>query len=138
MSSKPKILFFATGNAERSKMAEAFFEKAAGKEIVAAATAVPSLDSSPLAAEVMGELGIDLTTQPVVTLSDEKQEHHPIWPFTPYLFHWNLLNPSTVEGSQEQKRQAFRYVRDKIQRNVIQLLQEIQSSQSGNTVMLAR
>src|ERR1700739_5020689 len=102
MTGKPKVLFFSTGNAERSQMAEGFLETLAHGDLDAESTAVKSTDVSPTAVEVMKEVGIDITkhhAKPVadslkehfafvVTLSDDSKERSPVWPFTRNLLHW--------------------------------------------------
>jgi arsenate reductase (thioredoxin) len=80
----------------------------------------------------MKEVGVDITTQRpkdvaqffkehfsyVVTVCDASREKFPVWPFTRNIRNWNLMDPERVQGSLEQKRDAFRRVRDEIQRNV--------------------
>jgi arsenate reductase (thioredoxin) len=131
MSSKPKVLFFSTRSAVRSQMAEGFLRTISGKELEAACTAVRP-ETNPLAAEVMREVGIDLSKdQPreiqelfkehfacVVTLSDPSRERTPVWPFTRHLYHWDLRDPLETTGSIEEQRAALRQVRDRIAENV--------------------
>src|SRR5215470_17367420 len=92
---KPKVLFFSTGDAVRSQMAEGIFRCMSGEEMEGACTAVKP-ESNPLAAEVMQEIGIDVSEDRpqeirelfhehfacVITLSDPKKERDPVWPFT--------------------------------------------------------
>ena len=139
MDRKPKVLFFSTGTPERSEMAGGFLEKLTKGDLIAESTAVKSTDVSSLAVEVMKEVGIDITKHPakpitqsfrehfvcVVTLADESKERSPVWPFTSNLLHWNLPDPSTVDGSPEQQKEAFRRVRDEIQRNVRDFATEV-------------
>jgi arsenate reductase len=131
MERKLRVLFFSTGSAVRSQMAEGFLRRIAGGLLEAKCTAVQP-ESNPLAAEVMKEVGIDISEdQPkdikqlfqeyfafVVTLSDDSKERSPVWPFTRNLFHWSHVDPAAIEGPPEQRREVFRRVRDEIQRNV--------------------
>ena len=131
MRRKPKVLFFSTGSAVRSQMAEGFLRRISGDNVEGRCTAVQP-ESNPLAEEVMREVGVDISEDEpkeikelfqehfafVVTLSDDAKERSPVWPFTRNLFHWSLADPAAAEGSQEQRREAFRRVRDEIQRNV--------------------
>jgi hypothetical protein len=55
---KPKVLFFSTGDSTRSQMAEGFLRAFAGDGLVAASTAVDSVEPDPLTAEVMKEVGV--------------------------------------------------------------------------------
>jgi arsenate reductase (thioredoxin) len=118
---KPRVLFFSTSDSTRSQMAEGFLRKLAGEELAVVSTAVQSPDSDPLAAEVMKEIGVDISGQQsrgvkeslkehfsyVITVSDNSRERSPVWPFTRNLFHWNIADPERLNGSLEQKREAF-------------------------------
>ena len=109
-------------------MAEGFLRKFAGEELAVVSTAVQSPDSDPLAVEVMREIGVDISGQQsrgvkeslkehfsyVITVSDDSRERSPVWPFTRNLFHWSIADLERVSGSSEQKREAFRRVRDEI------------------------
>ena len=132
MNRKPKVLFFSTGNATRSQMAELLLEELTNGEVDAESTAVKSVDVNPAAVEVMKEVGIDMTTHSakpvlaslkehfscVITLSDDAKERSPVWPFTKNLLHWNLPDPEAVDGSTEQQRETLRRVRDEIAHKV--------------------
>ena len=140
MNHKPKILFFSTGNATRSRMAAAFLRRKLGREVVKeASTAVNSPEASPLTQEVMQEVGVDISRCEareikesfrehfafVVTLSDDSQERSPVWPFTRNIVHWNLPDPASVDGPIERKKAIFRSVRDEIARHVDEFAQEV-------------
>jgi arsenate reductase len=131
MRRKPKVLFFSTGSAVRSQMAEGFLRRISGDQVEGRCTAVRP-ESSPLAEEVMREVGVDISEDEpkeikelfqeyfacVITLSDDAKERSPVWPFTRNLLHWSLADPAAAEGSPEQRREAFRRVRDAIADNV--------------------
>jgi arsenate reductase len=135
---KPKVLFFSTGDSTRSQMAEGFLRAFAGDEVVAASTAVESIEPDPLVLEVMEEVGLDISGQHpkdiaqffkehfayVVTLCDATTEKFPLWPFSRNVRHWSLSDPELVTGSLEQKRDAFRRVRDEISGNVREFLHQ--------------
>jgi arsenate reductase len=136
MTHKPKVLFFSTGDTTRSQMAEGFLRELAGDEVVGASTAVRSVETDPLALEVMNEVGVDISGQKpkdiaqffkehfafVVTLGDASTEKFPVWPFSRNIRNWNLIDPERTAGSTEQKREAFRRVRDEIRQNVREFL----------------
>jgi len=135
---KPKVLFFSTGDSTRSQMAEGFLRAFAGDEVVAASTAVESIEPDPLVLEVMKEVGVDISGQRpkdiaqffkehfayVVTLCDATTEKFPVWPFSRNVRHWSLADPERVTGSLEQKRDALRRVRDQIRSNVQEFLNQ--------------
>jgi arsenate reductase (thioredoxin) len=140
MWKKPKVLFFSTGSAVRSQMAEGLLRRISGEELEGECAAVRPV-SNPLAIEVMQEIGIDVSHDKpkeikelfkehftcVITLSDPAKERDPVWPFTRNLLHWRLPDPDPVEakGSPEQQREAFRHVRDKIADNVRQFASSV-------------
>jgi arsenate reductase (thioredoxin) len=140
MNYKPKVLFFSTGNATRSRMAAAFLRRKLGQEVVEeASTAVKSPEASPLAQEVMQEVGVDISPCVakdvkesfrehfafVVTLSDDSRERSPVWPFTRNIVHWNLPDPASEDGPPERKKAVFRRVRDEIARHVDEFALEL-------------
>ena len=112
MKHKPKVLFFSTGDSTRSQMAEGFLRAFAGDEVVAASTAVQSIERDPLVLEVMKEVGVDISGQHpkdigqffkesftfVVTLGDPSKERFPVWPFCRNVRHWSLTDPDTDHG----------------------------------------
>lgn len=87
----------------------------------------------------MDEAGVDITTQVpkivsewfkesfayVITLADIAKERSPVFPFTPHLLHWSLADPSLVPGSEEEKKRAFRKVRDEISENVRKFIDNV-------------
>jgi arsenate reductase (thioredoxin) len=140
MNHKPRVLFFSTGNATRSRMAAALLRRRLGDELVEeASTAVKSPDASPLAQEVMQEIGVDISGCEakdvkaslgehfacVVTLSDDSRERSPVWPFTKNIVHWNLPDPAIVDGPPESKKAMLRRVRDEIGRRVDELAKDL-------------
>src|ERR1700730_3270705 len=108
MFRKPKVLFFSTGDSTRSQMAEGFFRTLAGDDFVAVSTATESAGRNPLAVEGMKEVGAGIADQQgkdvaqsgkqhfacVVPVCDEPKERSPVWPFTPNIFQWSLLEPA--------------------------------------------
>ena len=146
MNHKPKVLFFSTGNATRSRMAAAFLRRKLGREVVEeASTAVKSPEVNPLAQEVMQEVGVDISPVPakaikesfrehfafVVTMSDDSRERSPVWPFTRNIVHWNLPDPANEDGSTDTKKATFRRVRDEIARRVDEFAAEVAPRLTG-------
>jgi arsenate reductase (thioredoxin) len=133
---RPKILFLSRGNCTRSEMAEGFLRKWSKGEFDAVSTATDSDVVSPIAREVMKEVGVDISWQRpktlkdslcdhyayVVSLCDSKRHRFPVFPFTTNLFKWNLPDPVLAEGSEEQRVAAFRRVRDEIEVRVHDLV----------------
>ncbi len=71
---KPKVLFFSTGNATRSLIAEGFLRNLTGDRFDVASAAVAPSALNPLAAEVMKEAGIDISGQKPKSLKQSVKE----------------------------------------------------------------
>ena len=143
MGKEIKVLFLSTGNAVRSQMAAGYMRKLGGDKFESASAGVEPGDISPLAIEVMAEIGIDISQQQpknvkeslkehfayVITVCDMAKERAPIFPFTPNLLHWSLMDPSRTEGSHEVIKAVFRRVRDEIGTKVEEFLRDVAQKQ---------
>jgi len=148
MEKKPKVLFLSTGDSTRGQMAQGILRTSAGDRFDAMSAGIESGEVNLLAAEVMREIGIDISSQRsnslhdlfkeqfrfVITLYDKARERAPVFPFTPHLLQWSLEDASAAEGSTEEKKQAFRRVRDDLQVKVQTFLNEaVQKYQTAST-----
>jgi arsenate reductase (thioredoxin) len=82
----------------------------------------------PQAIEAMVELGVDISGQEsktlqrylgepfdyVVTVCDDANEACPVFPGAKNRLHWPFRDPSRAEGSEEERLEIFRTVRDEI------------------------
>jgi arsenate reductase len=140
---KPRVLFFSTGDSTRSQIAEGFLRTFAGNELEPVSTATQSVETDPLAREVMKEVGIDISGQHakevaelfrehfsyVVTVCDSSAEKFPVWPLARNVLRWSLIDPEQVRGPTERKREAFRHIRDEISRNVREFVDRLHENQ---------
>jgi len=148
-SQRPQAVLFACGlNSVRSPMAAALLRQAVGTSLYVGSAGVRKGELDPFAAAVMDEVGIDIKAHRpmtfeeledleglnfdlIVTLSPEA--HHKALELTRTLAldveYWPTADPTAIEGSREQRMNAYRDVRD-------QLLQRIRTRvsprQSGN------
>jgi arsenate reductase len=90
----------------------------------------------PLAIGAMRELGIDLSQhqsksvnqfqdQPfdlVVTVCDNAREACPVFPGAAKTLHWPFEDPAYADGTDEERMQAFRRIRDQIRDRIQQFL----------------
>jgi len=142
---KPKVLFLCTGNSCRSQMGEGFLrDMAGGKFEVMSAGMDPSCEVHPLAVKVMDEVGIDISGQNpkdiskilghewisyVIIVCDKANatcprlwlgladENRIFWPFD---------DPAHAEGTQEEKLEFFRRVRDEIRAKLADWLKSME------------
>jgi arsenate reductase len=142
---KSKVLFLSTGDATRGQMAEGFLSAMARDQFIAANAAIESTASDGLTTDVMREAGVDISGQTplqvaqslkehfcyVITLFDEAKERSPIFPFAPNLLRWNLADPRAAGGTPEQRREAFRRVRDEINSRIRQFVNDFRRTESG-------
>lgn len=118
-----RILFICTHNRCRSILSEAITNDAHGDLIEArSAGSQPAGVVHPLSLKYLAETGVEtsgLASQSwdefeafspdlVITVCDSAaNETCPIWFGDSVQIHWGLADPSKLEGSEEQKRQAF-------------------------------
>jgi len=131
MSDLPgSVLFACSMNAIRSPMAEGFLKFLHGTRIYVDSAGTRKREVDGFAIAVMEEMGIDISRHAaktfddlpddlfdiVVTLSPEA--HHRALELTRTspveVEFWNTFDPSLVEGSREQRLDAYRQVRDRL------------------------
>ncbi len=137
-----KVGFICTGNSARSQIAEGFgvhYAKKLGKNVkVYSAGSNPSGYVHPLAVKVMAEKDIDISKNKsksldeiplneldyVITLCGNAEETCPVIP-NANKQHWKLPDPAKVKGTEEEKLEVFRKVRDEIEKRVKELIEKI-------------
>jgi arsenate reductase (thioredoxin) len=131
MMPKPLILILCTGNSCRSHLAEGILRAAAGDFVeVASAGSKPAGYVHPLAIRVMREIGIDISAhhskhldefltgdvQTVITVCGNADQACPMFPGQVNRYHWGFDDPAHAIGTEEEKLEVFRRVRDEIRR----------------------
>jgi arsenate reductase len=128
---KPIVLILCTGNSARSQMAEGFLRAFQGDAYdVASAGTEPKSEVHPLAVQAMNEIGIDISrhrpknldgflgkvaVRHLLIVCDRANSSCPrIWPGSYTRTYLPFDDPAAVEGTPEQKLEAFRRVRDEI------------------------
>ncbi len=128
---KPVVLFLCTGNSARSQMAEALLRHEAGELFDAHSAGTDPKGVNPLTVQVMKELGIDIAQQRskhlreylgrlpvrilVVVCSEAEKSCPTIWPGALQRLYWRFDDPAAAQGTDEEKLNKFREVRDAIQ-----------------------
>jgi arsenate reductase len=134
---KYNVLFLCTHNSARSILAEAALNALAGDRFVGySAGSHPGSAPNPFAVELLRSH--DIPTQGlrskswdefakesapridfVFTVCDDAAgEVCPIWPGHPTKAHWGVPDPSRVEGSDDDKRKAFRQAYVQLSRRI--------------------
>ena len=145
----PRSVLFACGlNSIRSPMAESLFGHLIGPSVPVRSAGVQTTELDPFAVAAMAEIGLDIAEhRPVsfeeledlegldfdliVTLSPKA--HHKALELTHRLKsaveYWPTPDPSVIEGSREQRLDAYREVRDQLSKRI---LERFGPARSGN------
>jgi protein-tyrosine-phosphatase len=135
---RPQAVLFACGlNSIRSPMAAAMLRQMLGKSLYVGSAGVRKGELDPFAVAAMDELGIDIKAHRpitfeelddleglnfdlIVTLSPEA--HHKALELTRTLAadveYWPTADPTAIEGSREQRMNAYRGTRDALQQRI--------------------
>jgi arsenate reductase (thioredoxin) len=138
MTDKERVLILCTGNSARSQMAEGLLRHEAGDRFEVFSAGTKPTYVRPEAVAVMKELWLDISGhrsksvdefigQPfdyVITVCDNAKESCPIFPGNVQRLHWSFDDPAAVQGSEEERKDAFRTVRDQLHRRIMFFLGE--------------
>ena len=113
-------------------MAEGMLRSLAGDHFEVYSAGTEATHVRPLAIRAMDEIGIDISGQEsktlerylrepfdyVITVCDDANEACPFFPGAQSRLHWSIEDPSKVEGSEDERLEVFRRVRDEIKDRV--------------------
>jgi len=137
---KTKVLFVCEHNSARSQMAEAFLNGLAGDKFEAESAGLEPGVLNPIVVKGMEELGIDISnnqTKAVLDLfkqgryynfviavcDDSVAERCPIFPGINTKLAWNIPDPSKLEGTNEEKLEKTRVIRDRIKDKISKFIE---------------
>ena len=132
--SRPHAVLFACGmNAVRSPMAAGLFQQMFGKSVYVGSAGVQKGELDPFAVAVLEEIGVDIAHHKPITFEelDELEglsfdlivtlsppAHHKALELTRTIAadveYWPTVDPTGIEGSREQRLEAYRAVRDQL------------------------
>lgn len=129
---KQRVLFLCTGNSARSQMAEGLLRHLAGDRYDVFSAGTHPVGLNPGAVEAMQDIGIDISKhrskhmneftdqafEYVITVCDRAKDSCPRWPHAATLIHWSFEDPAAVTGTADERRHAFRTVRDQIKQQI--------------------
>ena len=139
---KEKVLFVCIHNSARSQMAEAFLNHICGERFEAFSAGIEPGKLNPIVVEAMRELGIDISRKQtkavhgflnsgksfayVITVCDETSaERCPVFPGVTTRLHWGFPDPSSFQGTHEEKLAKTREVRDLVKARIENWCQEV-------------
>jgi arsenate reductase len=140
-----KVLFVCIHNSARSQIAEELLRKYGGDEFEVQSAGFEPSQINPLAVDVLKEEGIDISAKStnsvfeffkqgkqfgyVITVCDESNAQRcPIFPGRRYRIHWSFEDPSSFTGSQEEKLERTRAVKEKIKTEVLKFIELINTN----------
>jgi arsenate reductase len=130
------VLFLCTGNSARSILAESLLRHFGGDRFRAfSAGSEPAGAVQPLALQQIRNVGLPDTglrsksvdeflgedappIDIVITVCDNAAENCPVFPGRPITAHWGMPDPAAVEGTEEERAQAYRNARAELDRRV--------------------
>lgn len=137
-ATRPQAVLFLCGhNIVRSVMASALTKQFFGKSIYVGSAGVRKGENDPFTAAVMDEIGIDISRHRPKTLDEideyeglnfdlvislSPEAHHKALELTHAnaleVEYWPTADPTAVEGSREQRLDAYRSVRDTLMKRI--------------------
>ena len=121
-----------THNSARSQIAEGLLRQFGGERFEAYSAGTEATNVRPLAIRAMQEIGIDIAGQSsktleryidwpfdkVITVCDQANEACPVFFGARERLHWSFPDPSTLVGTQQERLEGTRKIRDDIQRRI--------------------
>lgn len=113
-------------------MAEGILRHLAGDRFEVMSAGTEATHVRPLAVRAMEELGVDISGQAsktldrylgesfdyVITVCDDANEACPIFPGAEKRLHWSFEDPSAATGTDDERLDVFRTVRDRIRARI--------------------
>jgi arsenate reductase (thioredoxin) len=132
---KIRVLFVCVYNSFRSQIAEKFLNEEYGDLFYAESAGLMTKEINPLAIQVMSEIDLDISKNSsdsvfdfykqgrlynhVITVcSREAEEKCPVFPGIQKRLNWDLPDPEEFKGTDEEKLEQARQLRDQIRNRV--------------------
>ncbi len=138
---KSKVLFLCVHNSSRSQMAEAFLNALAPEKFEAESAGFEPGELHPITVQAMAEIGIDISAKKskavfdlvkkgdffayVITVCDESSAQRcPVFPGVTHRLHWSFEDPRAFTGTEEEKLEKTRVIRDQIREKIEEFIRE--------------
>lgn len=139
---KTRVLFVCVHNSARSQMAEAFLKLYGGEAFEVESAGIEPGKLNPIVVQAMAEIAIDISRNQtkgvfyflkqgknfnyVITVCDKaNRERCPIFPGVVKRLDWNFEDPSQFQGTDQEKLDKTRKVRDAIKQTVQTFVKEL-------------
>lgn len=121
-----RVLFLSDGGPELAAMAASLLEARHPRRFAIYSTGMEAYPVSPEAIGVMRDIGLDISARPLTTLGDfnsirfdhvvtlcEQVDNSCLnFPRDQDVTHWQIADPSLVQGTDEQVLEAYRQARE--------------------------
>ncbi len=138
---KKKVLFICVHNSARSQMAEEYLRLLGGEQYEVESAGYEPTEINPLVVKAMMEEGIDLSRKKtqdiydlvkqskffgyVITVCERaKEEECPVFPGIHTRLYWDLENPENFTGTEEEKLEKVKALRDRIKELVVEFIRK--------------
>lgn len=137
-AARPRVLFLCSRNSARSQMAEAILRREAGERFEVHSCGLRpdaihpmtlrvleevALDTSPLRSKDLSDYLGKLSIHHAMIVCETANDHCPkLHPFALHLEYWPFPDPVAAEGTEAERLEAFREVRDAIEERIRQWL----------------
>ena len=132
------ILFVCSGNSVRSQMAEGWARHLSNGNINVKSAGIFVGNLHPMAVEVMGKVGIDIShhdAKPLndrlihwadilITVCDSIKQCAAVFPKSVILHHWSIPNPDALINDILTQKEAYEQVRDELRDRIEKLIAE--------------
>jgi arsenate reductase (thioredoxin) len=131
---KARVLFLCTANSARSQMAEALLRHRAGDRFEPHSAGIEPKELNPYTRLVLEEMGLDISGQYskgvrvylgtmifayLITVCADAEERCPTtFVGVNHRLHWAFDDPAAFEGTDEEKLNRFREIRDQIDQKI--------------------
>lgn len=134
---KSTVLFLCTGNSARSQMGEALLRHHAPERFEVQSAGLHPSELNPFTIKAIEELGISMQGHHakalknflgqnfhfLITVCDRAEKECPIFPGVSTRLGWPFEDPAAFEGTEEEKREKFRQVRDQMEARIVRWLE---------------